>query len=356
MSEVTQATLVRPRPLLGRVSWLVVLIVGVGLVAAGQIAEDAADSAPLQLLSPDTAIRRWTLILAVLYLIVTARFVDRLVERALVGLARAFATPPDGFELEVAGMRRPPLAIDMGLFAASLVLVTLIFGMAGTSLPIDDPVTGQAKYLPALGVAAIIIVLQYAIVGWALLSLVTCTIRRAWALRQLSSQRLAIDVFDTTNLLPLGNIALGTALAPAGIIVILLIGYGRPSQPLSWAILLLATIASVLALILPLRGIHQQMSRAKHEAQSRLAAELRTIYDELGLGRRTGHGTDAALMARLNTQTGLLVPLRKAVDEMTTWPFRDTLAFGRAVLIASAPLIYTVISELIKVIWINPLS
>ncbi|MEJ7749350.1 MAG: hypothetical protein WKF56_08595 [Candidatus Limnocylindrales bacterium] len=41
---------------------------------------------------------------------------------------------------------------------------------------------------------------------------------------------------------------------------------------------------------------------------------------------------------------------------MTTWPFADTVAFGRAVLIASAPLIYTVLSELIKAFWIEPLS
>ena len=41
---------------------------------------------------------------------------------------------------------------------------------------------------------------------------------------------------------------------------------------------------------------------------------------------------------------------------MTTWPFADTVAFGRAVLIASAPLIYTVLNELIKVFWIAPLS
>ena len=51
-----------------------------------------------------------------------------------------------------------------------------------------------------------------------------------------------------------------------------------------------------------------------------------------------------------------LVPLRKTVGEMTTWPFADTVAFGRAVLIASAPLIYTVLNELIKKFWIEPLS
>ena len=59
--------------------------------------------------------------------------------------------------------------------------------------------------------------------------------------------------------------------------------------------------------------------------------------------------------ARLNNRVGTLIALRKTVGEMTTWPFRDTLAFGRAVLIASAPLIYTIISELIKAFWIKPL-
>jgi hypothetical protein len=353
MSEVT---LVRLRPLFGRKSWLVVLVLAVGLVAVGQIAEDAADSPPLQLLSPDTAIRRWTLILAVLYLVVTARFVDQLVERALAGFERLFETTPERLDEAVGGLRRPGPTVDLALFAASLVLVTLIFGVAGTSLPTDDPITGAAMFLPAAGPSAVVIVLEYAVVGWALLILVTSTIRRAWSLRLLSREPLAIDVFDTTNLLPLGNIALGTALAPAGVIVILLIGYGRPTQPLSWSILLLATLASLAALMLPLRGIHHQMSRAKHQAQSRLAAELRTIYDELGRARRSGNALDPATQARLSSQTGMLVPLRKAVDEMTTWPFRDTLAFGRAVLIASAPLIYTVISELIKVIWINPLT
>jgi hypothetical protein len=353
---VSEATVVRSRPLIGRLPWIVVLVLAVGLVAAGQLAEDAADSPPLQLLSPELAIRRWTVILAVLYLVVTSRFVDRLVDRAVAAFDRVFETPPAGLEIDVAGLRRPSLALDTGLFLASLAVVWLIFGVAGTSLPTDDPVTGQATYLPAMGPSAIAIVLEYAVVGWALLSLITCTIRRAWSLRRLAHGRLAIDVFDTTNLLPLGNIALGTSLAPAGIIVILLIGYGRPSQPLSWGILALATLASMLALLLPLRGIHRQMAHAKHDAQSRMGVELRAIYDEVGHARRMGHGSDPALIARLGTHTGLIIPLRKAVDEMTTWPFRDTLAFGRAVLIASAPLIYTVISELIKAIWINPLT
>ena len=43
----------------------------------------------------------------------------------------------------------------------------------------------------------------------------------------------------------------------------------------------------------------------------------------------------------------------KTVQEMTTWPFRDTVAFGRAILIASAPLIYAALAQLINVLWGN---
>jgi hypothetical protein len=141
-------------------------------------------------------------------------------------------------------------------------------------------------------------------------------------------------------------------LAPAGVIVILLIGYGRPSQPLSWAILLVAMLASVLALILPLRRIHNQMSRAKLDAQATLNAQLRAAYDRLDGGVEI----DDATTSVLHNRSATLVALRQTVNEMTTWPFRDTLAFSRAVLIASAPIIYTVVTELIKVFWINPLA
>ncbi|MDP8904119.1 MAG: hypothetical protein M3N29_02170 [Chloroflexota bacterium] len=50
------------------------------------------------------------------------------------------------------------------------------------------------------------------------------------------------------------------------------------------------------------------------------------------------------------------IGVRKTVQEMPAWPFRNTAAFGRAVLVASAPLIYATLNELIKICWIQPLS
>ena len=334
-----------------RLSPLLIVVAAVLLVVAGQVAEDLADSEPLQLLAPLTALRRWTLIVAVVYMLVISRVIDRMVERSLAALDALVHVNPDHFQGYAARMRRPGLALDIGLVVVSAVIVTLIFLVLQTSLPIDDPVTNAPLFLPVSGPGAIAVLVQYTLVGWAVLTLVWCTIRRARALGQLSQEPLEVDVFDTSNVLPLGNIALATALAPAGVVVILLFGFGRPSAPISWTLLVLVTLASLFALLLPLRGIHRQMETAKEAALSRLNARLRDSYEQASAA-----APSADEVTRLNHRVATLVNLRKTVGEMTTWPFRDTLAFGRAVLIATAPLIYTVINELIKIFFINPLS
>jgi hypothetical protein len=329
-----------------------VVVVAVALVAAGQIAEDLADSPPLQMLAPESAVGRWTIIFAVLYMLATARWVDRAVDRWIDLLDGVFTIDRAQFERYARGLRRPRPLVQVSLFVVSSIVVIGLFEVLGSSLPTDDPVTHRPLLMPAMGPSAAIILVAYAVVGWAILSLVYATIQRAQALGQLSHEPIEVDVFDTTKLLPLGNIALATALAPAGIIVILLVGYGRPSQPISWAVLLLAMLAGVLALILPLRGIHRQMSRARYAAIARLNGHLRAMYEEVNSGAEI----DMNESALRNNKIAAMTSLRNTVLQMTTWPFRDSLAFGRAVLIASAPLIYTVVSELIKAIWIRPLT
>jgi hypothetical protein len=188
-------------------------------------------------------------------------------------------------------------------------------------------------------------------VGWAGLMLVTATVRLGTALGRLSREPFDVDVFDTSNLVPFGNIALAVALAPAGVIFILLVGLGQPQSLMSWTVLLLAASASVLALLLPLRPIHGQMSHAKLAALAILNQRISQAYSEA-----TAPSISEVQLGPLNQRTNTLIPLRQTVQEMTTWPFRNTVAFGRAILIASAPLIYTALGELIKVLWIAPLT
>ena len=334
-----------------RLPWALVVVLAVGLVAAGQLAEDLVDTAPLQMLPPTFLGRRWTLVVAVLYMLVISRVLDRTVERSLPTLERVLRMDAATFRAYVARMRPPDAIVNVVLLAASALIATVLFVLLGLSLMTDDPVTNEQRYLPASAVGSALILAGYTIVGWSMLSLVYRAVRLGRALGELTREPLDVDVFDTTNLLSFGNIALATSLAPAGLIVILLLGLGQPTTWFSWAILLLTAVASLLALLLPLRGIHGQMSEAKAAVLADLNSRIAQVYGEVS----HVSARDAQPMG-LDIRTNTLLPLRRAVGEMTTWPFADTVAFGRAILIASAPLIYTVLSELIKVFWINPLS
>ena len=78
------------------------------------------------------------------------------------------------------------------------------------------------------------------------------------------------------------------------------------------------------------------MRRAKDQALTGLNQQLTEIHDDVTIP----DALDQAATAHLNDRASLLASLRRVVGEMPTWPFRDTVAFGRAMLIASAPVIY----------------
>jgi hypothetical protein len=331
---------------------MLLIIAAVGVVFLGQLAEDLADSQPLQMLPPIASSRRWTLVAVVLYELLIWRILDRTVQRSLPALERVLRIDEGTFHAYVHRLEAPGLRVNTVLFAAAALIVTVLFVVVGLDLPMTDaPITSPALQLPAGAGGSFAVLAGYTVFGWAGLSLIYLTVRVGRALEAICREPLVIDVFDTSNLLPFGNIALAHALAPAGVILILLLGLGQPNAWLSWSVLVLAAVASVLALLLPLRGIHAQMADAKEAVLADLNARIRAVYDDLNRS-----SMDAVHLPSLNERTNTLIPLRKAVNETTTWPFADTVAFGRAILIASAPLIYTVLSELIKVFWINPLS
>lgn len=330
--------------------WLLPLV-GTLIVFGGQLVEDLGDSPPLQMLPPAIVVQRWVLIALVAYLLVIWEVVERTAERSLVEVRPSVQIDDAAFGAYAARMRMLPLRIDAVLFACAAAISVTLFVVLGADLLVDDPVTGLRQTLPAHPIAAVTVLAAYSVVGWAFLRLVVATARLARLLGSLTRQPLRVDVFDTNELLPFGNIALALALAPAGAIFILLIGLGTPTTPVSWSILISASLATVLALVLPLRGIHGQMSSAKLAALATLSARINELYDVVS----GTVPTEAAEASRLNQSTSALVQLRRTVMEMTTWPFRDTLAFGRALLIAAAPLIYTTLSELIKAFVIGPL-
>jgi hypothetical protein len=227
----------------------------------------------------------------------------------------------------------------------------MLFVVLRADLLVDDPVTHASQSLPATPIGTLILA-GYTVFGWAFLRLLYGTAMLARALGALTREPLDVDVFDTSPLVPFGNIALALALAPAGAIIILIITLGRPTQPIGWSVVIEATGATILALILPLWGVHRQMAVAKHRAFAALSSTVSDVYTSATSPRRP----DNEQWTHLGEVTGTVLQLRKAVQEMTTWPFRGTLAFGRALVIAAAPLIYAALSELIRVWWLAPLT
>ena len=338
------------RPAISLRALLLVLVAG-GIVAVGHLVEDIADSGPLEMLSPGASIPRWTIVGAVVYMVLIVIVMEREIRQLLGSLRPVVRVPDERYQADAQRMGPPGRTVELVLLGTSTLLVTLLFVVLGSDLHItNDRVGHQSMYLPAAPAAAVVILAGYAVFGWAGLSLVFTTIRSARALGRLSREPVAVNVFDTTDLLPFGRMALVVSLAPAGLIAIFLFGLGQPSSSLGWAVLLLASFASVLALVLPLRGIHHQMSGAKQEAFTGLSAQLAAVHD----GWTASDAMPAADVGSLANRTAGLIALRRTVIEMRTWPFQGPIAFGRAVLFAAAPLIYAALSELIKV-WITPL-
>lgn len=330
---------------------LLLPIVGTLIVLAGQLAEDAADSPPLQMLEPTVELQRWLIVGFVAYLFGIWALAERTVERSLDSVRPVVRVNDAEFESYARRMETMPATAEVALLVISAVVTVLLFAVLRADLLVDDPVTRASTSLPFTPVGALILA-GYTVFGWAFLRLLYGTAQLARALAALTREPIDVDVFDTSPLVPFGNIALALALAPAGAIIILIITLGRPTQPIGWSVVIEATGATILALVLPLWGVHRQMASAKHRAFASLSATVSDVFTTATSPRRP----DNEQWVHLGNITGTTLQLRKTVQEMTTWPFRGTLAFGRALLIASAPLIYAALSEIIRVWWLAPLT
>ena len=325
----------------------------VALVAAGQLIEDAYDTSRIEMLSPGGAIPRWTLPLLTLYMLIMLRWIRLTALKSMRDVRNAVQLDDAAFEAVRARMARKHWRTDLAMGIVVLIFVVVLFPILQSPLPIArNPDTNALSYLPRDVFAALIVIASYWFVGWIALRLLFYTVRLGKALGDLTRMPLRLDLFDTDNVVPLGRLALVLSLVPAGVFLILLFGLGTPTGALSWFAFILASLASVLALILPLRGVHRQMDHAKRAALGDINHQLAEIYLEL----LPENNPDATRTGLLSNRTATLINLRKVIQEVPTWPFRDTFAVSRAVLVASAPLIYTVLNELIRIFLIAPLT
>lgn len=324
----------------------------VAVVTWGQLVEDASDTTTMEMLTPSVSIARWTVVLLTVYMLVMLRLIQHTAMNTIRQVRPAVRCDDVTMQEFQRRLSRVHIRTDVILALFSIAFVVLLFRVFNTALPVTrNPLTNERTFLPADLWNALAVLVAYGAVGWVALSLLVNTVRLGNALGDLTRLPLVLNVYETDNVIPLGRLALVLSLAPAGIVLILLIGLGSPTRPLAWFAVLLASVASVLALVLPLRGVHRQMDEAKKRALQDINHELSAIHDELVRSNLSESGRSAYL----SSQTSTLVSLRKVVQEGPTWPFRDTVAVTRALLVASAPLIYTALNELIRVLIIEPL-
>ncbi len=219
------------------------------------------------------------------------------------------------------------LAITLGLFfAPPRELITLAGARPGGMLIV--------AYL----------VLTYVLLGWLVLALVYTVIRSARGLDALARCPLAVNVFDTGNLLPFSRLSLVHSLSPIGLVLIPLILLGPPRQ--AGFLILALSFISLLLLIIPLWGVHRQISTAKERALSHIGDQLMDAQKELL--RSPADGSQTATLRALADRTQVLMEFRKNVLGSPNWPFRDVGAALRAIGAAISPLVYLVLTELIR--------
>jgi hypothetical protein len=274
-----------------------------------------------------------------IYLLLANRFLKREVVSCLERLKPAMNIPSEKYDALARQMLKPRRWIEFTLLMASSVVVIGFFVFMKNPLPIYTSLT-----LPDDPAAAVFITCVYIMIGWLGLALVHTGIQHAIAMGRLSRQPLRINVFDPENVIPFGTISMLHSLVLAGVIAILFILLGRPTSLISYLVIILTSFGSFLTLVLPLLGVYQQMRRAKIKALNNIAEQLLQAQETLmQLKDPFDDGLD-----ELNSRTGALVNLRKTILESPNWPFRSNTALARAVIAALSPLIYFVLTELVR--------
>jgi hypothetical protein len=280
-----------------------------------------------------------------IYLLLAIRFLKREVVSCLERLKPAMDIPPEKYDRLARQMLKPRRWIEVTLLLASSMVVVGLFVIMKNPLPIYTSLT-----LPDEPLAAGLIICVYIAIGWLGLALVHTGIQHAIAMGRLSRQPLRINVFDPENVIPFGTISMLHSLVLAGVIAILFILLGRPTSLISYLVIILTSIGSFLALILPLLGVYQQMRKAKIQALNNIAEQLLQAQEMLmKLKDPFDDGLD-----EVNSRTSALVNLRKTILESPNWPFRSNTAIARAVIAALSPLIYFILTEMVRV-YIVPL-
>lgn len=208
---------------------------------------------------------------------------------------------------------------------------------------IRNPLLPLGSPLPANLPVAGFFLATHTLVAWVVYSFLTAGFQYAWALGALARRPLLINVFDPSRVLPFGRLSLVLSVASAGLFLIPVILLGWPKEA-GYILLGLTSLTGLMTLVVPVWGVHRQMGSAKNQALIAISAQFRDIQAALQRGTEL-KTTD---LNDLESRSTSLIALRKAVLDTPSWPFRSVAAIVRAVIAALSPLIFVVLSELIK--------
>lgn len=273
----------------------------------------------------------------IIYILIQLRVLKNAAVKALAELRPSVPISDDEYEQHVHRMISADVRIELLLLAASIAIVLLLFTTFEAFL------LNTRSGLPAFLPATVWVVAVYGLLGWLLLSLAYWSIRQARALRALARCHLKISLFDLSNLVPFGRLGLLNSLPTVGIILIPMILFGLPTGGGGFLVIGVS-LMSLLTFFYPLWGVHRQMDEAKEAALANINEQLEAIQAILSVGI----DTEIKDLAGLADRTNLLTKMRELTQESPTWPFKDSAAVARAILAVSSPLIYFVLTELVR--------
>ena len=311
------------------------LVALVGLMAAVEQMLEYSTAVQMGALMPNPLSQATVFVVLFVYILIVLRILKRAALGALVELRPSVFISDEAYDRHVYQMVNASWGIEVGLLVCSIVIVVLLFGVAGSDLMILGG--GFPASLPLKGFMAF----TYVFLGWLLLSLIYATIRQARALGALAHCPLEVNVYHPANLFPFGRLSVWHGVAIVGLVMIPLLILGMPSR--AGFLVIGFSAIGLAAVFIPLWGVHEQISHAKAKALNTMSQQLFDVQtqwlDPLN------HSTDES--KRLSDRINMLLTLRKVIAESPNWPFKSEAALVRAAIAATSPLIYFFINQLI---------
>ncbi|MFN2165169.1 MAG: hypothetical protein ACK2U9_02785 [Anaerolineae bacterium] len=318
--------------------WVVAVALGL-VVLSEQIMERLLVSSVDELFQPRVLAVRSALPVLTIYMLLALKTLKTSALPQLAQIRPSVKITDAEFDGFVRRMLYTSWQAEVTLLASSLLVVLTWFVVIRQSFPLMPGV-----FLPANAARAALAVIAYTIFGWAGLSLVYSSLRFGRGLAALADQPLIVNVFDPGGLLGFGRLSLRHSLTVAVTILLFIIPLGRPTEVYEYAVIFLASMASLTALVLPLWGVHRDMAKAREDAAARISRELADCQARL----MNSPELDLPTLTTLSERTEKLVGLRSLIYKTPTWPFRDVFAVFRVLLAAMSPLLIFALQEVIR--------